>query len=312
MSIRTRPRNAIIFGLFAAGLQACSQVVSEDTVAGQDAELGFDPYNLRSAKRQTLVDGIVAAENQTFTSTGRLFVSGDDGIYEIARDPSGLYTRHTVHAGEDCAFGGMVERAGTLYANCYDFKDSKLFAAPLTAAPEFRPIYLLKGTTLANGLTTDGGENLFVASTFDGKILRLHFAPEDPLTVQTLTSFDPASGAFTNGIKYFDHKLYWTSFTTIYAADVRADSTSGPKRSLGSAVTVLDDLFVDETGILVADYINGSVAASDLNGKVRSATPNGTLQGPSSVLPTLGRLGLPDDALLVTERSGNRLALLRP
>jgi hypothetical protein len=64
--------------------------------------------------------------------------------------------------------------------------------------------------------------------------------------------------------------------------------------------------------MLVADYLNGSLLAADPTGTRTTVTADGVFDGPSSVLPTQGRLGLPQGSLVVTERSGNRVSLLVP
>jgi hypothetical protein len=83
-----------------------------------------------------LVSGINAAENLLFTTSGRLFVIGDDGIFEIVQ--AGMSYRSLArHTGESCHVGGIVEVSSTLYANCYDMDKtiSNLFAAQLNAEP---------------------------------------------------------------------------------------------------------------------------------------------------------------------------------
>src|SRR5205085_251020 len=57
---------------------------------------------------ETLVDGIPNAENLVFTSTGRLLVTSDDGVFEIVQDGE-RYRSRQLHTGESCWFGGIVE-----------------------------------------------------------------------------------------------------------------------------------------------------------------------------------------------------------
>lgn len=272
----------------------------------------FDPATLRTGKRRVLVDDIAAAENQWFTSSGRLLVSGDEGIYEIVVDAHGGHSARALQQGQDCQFGGMTELHGTLYANCYDSTDSTLFAAPLVEAPEFRAIYRLPGTGLANGLTSDGDAHLFVASSFDGSVIRLTPSASDPLTIESRDTFLPDSGFITNGIKYFAGTLYWTALLNVNSASISPSGEPGMRQTLLAALTLFDDLFVDESGILVADYLNGKVIAVPSGGGRQLSSPDGSFDGPSSVQPALGRLGLPAHALIVTERNANRVSLLVP
>jgi hypothetical protein len=305
-------QTALGIAALSCSAQACPQSLAQepDGPGERAAELSFEPASLRSAIRRTLVEGVTSAENQLFTSTGRLFVSGDQGIFEIIRSPGGTYQSQPLHTGESCFFGGLTEQAGTIYANCYDSSDASLFAARLTDQPDFRPIYRLSGVALANGLTTDGAGSLFLASSLEGRIIHLRVAANDPLSIVSEDTFDGLSGFLTNGLKYFDEKLYWSAFTTVYVAPVRTDGQSGRRRTLGSAFTFFDDLYVDQDGLLIADFLNGSIVACDPSGKVQGATPNALLEGPSSVQRANGRLGLPDGALVITERTANRVSVL--
>jgi hypothetical protein len=269
------------------------------------------PRDLSRGRRRTLVDGIVAAENQLFTSTGRLFVSGDEGVFEIVIQAS-AYTARKLPTAVECQFGGLTEYAGTLYANCYDGSDSKVVAGKLTEAPELQPIRSLPGVGLANGLTNDGKGNLFVADSFNGNILRLQLDPADPLNVQSQDTFVPNSGLVSNGLKCYDGKLYWTAFTALKSTEIRANGKPGVQRELASALTFFDDLYVDDSGILLADYLNGTALVLDGRAQYQNGTPSGTFNGPSSVQPAQGRLSLSAAAVVVTERGANRISTFEP
>ena len=86
-------------------------------------------------------------------------------------------------------------------------------------------------------------------------------------------------------------------------------SSPGPTRTLVNESTFFDDLHVDGNGVWLADYLNGAIVATELDGNVQGATPTGGFNGPSSVQPTLGRLGLPSAAFLVTEKGADRLSV---
>ena len=298
--------------LLALGACASDPEPQSSAVYAQDSALSATP-DLSRGQRRTLCDGIPAAENQLFTSTGRLFISGDEGVYEITQQGAG-HSSHKLQAEASCQFGGLTEHAGTLYANCYDMvnANSSLYAAPLTQAPALRVIHALPGVALANGLTSDEDGNLYVASTFDGTILRLQLEPGDPLKVRAQDTFIASSGLFSNGIKYFDGRLYWTAFTTLKNATLRPDGQAGLQRDLWADLTFLDDLYADESGFLLDDYLNGKVIGLNAAAQQHSATPNNTFDGPSSVEPAQGRLGLSAGALVVTERGGNRVSVYEP
>jgi hypothetical protein len=300
--------------LAAIGFAACvAEPEAEPSASEQGSGAGLtaadvDPVLLRRGHRELLVDGLNGAENQLFTSTGRLLVSGDDGIFEVIRSASSSRLQ-AIHTGEPCAFGGLTEMNGTVYANCYDFTNSALFAAPLAAELQFRAIYQLPGIALANGLTNDGAGNLYVAASMESKIVRLRVKVEDPLAILAQDAFLEDSGLVTNGIKFFDGQLYWSAIFAVKAVGVKDGAASGFSRNLAGAWTLFDDLYVDASGVLVDDYVNGSLLLVDDFGLVRGATPNGVFDGPSSVQPAQGRLGLPADALIVTERNLNRVSL---
>lgn len=297
---------SLCFALSLCSLVACA-AENEPTLEARADALSVT-RDLSRGRRRTLVEGIVAAENQLFTSTGRLFVSGDEGAFEIVRD--GATYRSVKLAGDaPCPVLGLTEYAGTLYANCSDTTTSRILAAKLVDAPVLRVIHELRGVALANGLTSDDAGNLYVASTLDGTIVRLQLDPADPLVVRDQAILVPNSGLFTNGLKFFDDQLYWTAFTTVKTVRIRPDGRAGLQRDLGSAITFFDDLYVDERGILLDDYLNGTVVALDARGQFQSHTANATFEAPSSVQPAEGRLGLPESALVVTEKTGNRVSV---
>lgn len=260
---------------------------------------------------ETLVDGIPNAENLVFTSTGRLLVTSDDGIFEIVKDAE-AYRSRPLHTGETCWFGGIVEVAGTLYANCYDMDNSRseLFAAQLAEAPEFRSIHALPGYQLANGLATDG-KDLYIAATLQGQILRLQLSASDPFVVTKQEELAIDAGAFANGIKVVDGTIYWTNFTLIARSKLDASGTPGRNELVAGALTFFDDLYVDGTGVWAADSLGGSVRHFDLYGRESGSTAAGSFDGPSALTPAEGRLGLPEDAFVVTERSGGRVSIVR-
>ena len=309
-------RMALVLAAISFASSACTSELGEAPPEGEGMGAGLaaydvDPASLRRGRRELLVEGPVAAENQLFTSSGRLLISGDEGIFELLRE-AGRSRLQPLIKGEACAFGGLTELAGTVYANCYDMTNSAIYAARLTDKPTFKRIHELRGVALANGLTSDGKSSLYVANTFEGKILRLRVKAEDPLAIQAQETFLEQSGLATNGIKYFGGQLVWSMLTQVKSVQVRDDGSAGPARTLGSALTLFDDLYADASGVVVADYLNGSLVALDRRGGVVSSTRAYTFDGPSSVLPANGRLGLPQDALVVTERNANRVSLLLP
>ncbi len=265
--------------------------------------------------RETVVDGIAAAENLMFSDTGRLFVTGDDGIYELTRDVSGDVTKTVVAPAMTCKFAGMSEIGGVLYAACYDQTGSNsfIYAGKLDPVPQFRSIYTLSGVALANGVAADSQGRLYVADSFDGTILRLGLAPTDPFAVATKETFvAKGSNVLPNGLKFFGAAIYYTDFVSIKRVPLLPDGSAGPIATLDTQLTFFDDLYVDARRILVANYLFGAVQVLTPGGIDLFDTALFTFEGPSAIVPAEGRLGFSQNDLLVTEKSGNRVAVFHP
>jgi hypothetical protein len=169
----------------------------------------------------------------------------------------------------------------------------------------------LTGTNLANGLTSDGADHLFVACTGQNRILRLTLSASDPLTVAKQEVWLDGSGLFTNGLKFHDSALYWTDFTAVKSARVQDDGRPGRVRTLAQRLTFLDDLFVDAQGVLVADWLGGALRVFGALGLEQDRTRI-ALDMPSAVIRAQGRAGFSRHALVVTEKNANRVTLFEP
>ena len=263
---------------------------------------------LGCSKRRTLVEGVTSAENLLFTTTNRLFVSGDEGIFEVTEGGDGGASLATRIGKQSCRFGGMVQVGSVVYANCYGDTDSELYAAELNAGT-FAPIYAMPGRKLANGLTADGAGNLFVAFTVDGRIVRLVPDPADPMHITRQSELSlPADAKYPNGIKFVSPSLYFTSGGDVW--EIPADSDAGAGTRVVAGKVYLDDLYVDGAAITVADIGEGALEAYDHSGELVGATPPMLLKAPSSLLPAKGRLGLGADDYVVTEKGANRVAVV--
>jgi hypothetical protein len=285
---------------------------------GEEEELELDVQeqaltseSLASGTRTTIAS-VIGAENQLFTSTGRLFVTGDKGIYELKKKPDGTFER-IVAAPEQkspfCQFGGITEARGLLYANCYGVTDSWLFAAKLEQTVSFRSIAMLNGRGLANGLTSDAQGRLYIATTLQNQILRFTTAQNDPFTVATRETFQNNSGALTNGLKHYEGVIYWSDGAAIKKNTVDR-YYSGPPTVVAD-FAYFDDLHVDASGYLITDYTGNVLRAYDSRGRATSVSPR-SFNGPSSVGRALGRAGLGPRTLVITERGGNRVSIFEP
>jgi len=270
----------------------------------------FRSFGLSSATRETLVDGITAAENVMFSSDGRLFVTGDDGIYELTRAVSGEVVKLNLFPGAGCAWSGMAEVGTVLYATCFNGTDSFLFAARRSASPNFRTIFTLRGVTTANGLAADAAGRLYVTTTLQGDVLRIELQPGDRFSVASqVTLFSKTAGLIPNGLKVFRQRLFIGDVLgTLRAAAIEAPRIAVP---LVQQFALFDDLFVDSRGLLVADFSGGAIRAFDAAGRMLDWTRPGALQNPSAVVPANGRLGLGPRDLIVTEKGGHRVSVLR-
>src|SRR5262249_28036606 len=117
---------------------------------------------------------------------------------------------------------------------------------------------------------------------------------------------------FPNGLKFFDSSIYFTDFVAVKRMKLLPGGAAGPVATLTAQLTFFDDLYVDGKGILVANYLLGSLGALTPGGVDVLDTAAFGLAGPSSVLPAKGRLGLAERDLIVTEKSANRVAVFHP
>lgn len=310
ISIHSLRRTGVAL-LTCAALAACSGEVSGDPAGSlgrsDEALSAFEARALARGTRETLVTGIVAAENQLFSAAGRLYVSGDEGVFELRRDGASgaLAATRLVHV-DGCSFGGMSEHDATLYAACYDGTHSYVYAADESPVPAFEKIYTLEGVLLANGMATDGS-SLYVTATGQGTIIELALDPADPLHVISREPFlEYSLGLLPNGIKIQGGNVFWGDFGTI-----RRASLANPTRVTAtiSALTFFDDFCVSERVVLVADYLFGSVLAYTTAGTFIGGSPFGTFGNPSSVAEAKGRLGFGPRDLIVTEKGTGSVAV---
>jgi hypothetical protein len=300
-------------GALVAGTALCACGV--DVAGGADDAVGegraalrvIDAPALARGRRETLVTGIAAAENQLFSAAGRLYVSGDDGVFELSRSSAGAtLAANPLVRVPGCKFGGMAEREATLYAVCYDGTDSYVHAAAETAAPAFQKIFKLEGIVLANGMATDG-ESLYVTATGQGSILRLRLDREDPLRISGREPFlESTGGLLPNGIKIRGGSVFWGDVGTIRRAPLR---NPGNSTAPINAPLFFDDFWVGERVVLAADYLFGSVLAYTTSGTFIGGTPFFTFGNPSSVLEAEGRLGFGARDLIVTEKGTGSVAV---
>lgn len=278
-----------------------------DAIADHDALTWPEAQSLSAGIAETLVTGITAAENIMFSSAGRLYVSGDDGVFELVRSPATgeMVANRLLHV-DGCKFGGMSERAGTLYAVCYDTTQSQLYAAAETSVPAFAHTFTLLDVQIGNGMATDG-TSLYITATGQGRIARLQMGNADPLHVIAQQPFmEDTGGLLPNGIKIYAGMLYWDDFDTIRRTSLTAPTTLDVRFK---APTFFDDFVVTDDSVLIADYLFGSVRQYGLDGLPMGSTPPGTFTNPSAVVQARARLGFGVRDLIVTDKGANAVVV---
>jgi hypothetical protein len=301
--------------LGALGMWGCADVPEED-VEDTPPVLALSAAaaapSLCCGTKTVLAEGIAAAENLFLSSDDRLFASGDDGIYELVRRADGSHQALRLVSPNNCAFGGLTEARGVLYANCYANGGSYVYGMKLSEPPYFKLVATLRGTNLANGLTSDDAGHLYVACTGQNRILRLTLSNSNPFEVVKQEVWLNGSGLFTNGIKVYDGELYWTDFTAVKRAPILSDGRPGRVRTLAQKLTFLDDLYVDAQGVLVADWLGNSLrlfggpSGSEIDRSRRQ------FDMPSAVIRANGRAGFSQHALIVAEKASNRVSVFEP
>ena len=277
-----------------------------------------------SASVTTLVQGIGDAENTTFTADGRLFVTGGENAYEIVRDADG-YRAEPLYAGT-CNFTGIAARDSYLYATCAEGADllrstPHLLVGALDTHVALEVVHQFRKLGIPNGIAFDARGRLFVSdfTPLAGKIVTLTLDPSNPRRVAREAVWHDMGHPLANGLKIAGSHVYLTDLGELKVIPIRSDGSAGPVHSLAMRLSVLDDLWVGDDRIIVADFYGGRLLHYSLTGKLLKQTPP-LFRSPSSVRP--GRPPLvPEGSLVVTEKGalgeltssdGNRLTLYLP
>lgn len=318
-------RDRIASVLLLAMLAACSGGDSHtDTALPEPQDLCVDTG---CGRLETLLR-IPDAENLLFSDDGRLFVSGGENVYEVARAESGLIA--TPLSASGCNFTGLAIRAETLYAACFD---GQLYAAPLTAVAQLAAITPL-GIAAPNGMAVGPDDALYiingpVATTAlpDPKILRVALAPGSPLQATDVSVWLEGGMLAPNGLQADGDQFYFSESGLPDIARVRRLTWTaegpGPIETVASFIGVPDDFSLlpsaDGPYLLVPDFGLGGLRLFAPNGDTQAALPPLTLRFPSQA-----RRGQPplfsSDEILITEKGvlgdtvspiGNRLSVFR-
>lgn len=272
-----------------------------------------------------VVRDIPEAENLFFTENGRLFVSGGTNVFEIIQRQDGSYTKlNTFH--EACTIEGITHVDNYLYAVCSitneksTYGDSYLVAGEITpqipdesvaaASPDHPYMSLhiigsLQKNAVPNGLEEGSEGELYVSYSGTGDIMRIRLSA--PQTLANVEKWSTRKINFVNGLEWVGDDLYFTGMKDKSLASVfgrihkNADgSASEPEILYERPYTLLDDITRYKDGILISDYMHGSLLYWREGYPVQESARD-IFFSPTSV--AVGRTPMfADDALLVTEK----------
>lgn len=295
------------------GLGACSDGGSANTTTASTVTAADLCVSDSCGERTVLLD-IPGAENLTFSSDGRLFVSGGSGVFEITRGPDGQLSA-TAISTEERGYTGLAVRGDVLYAIS---GDGRVWATRLTATPQLQTIHQMSGMCIANGTSLGADGNLYVVDeplnfcVPDPKIKRLMISDADPLQIVSEEVWVQGSALgtlsfgvgnvlrFPNGLQSDGRQFFGTDGGSIYTVELQDNGQAGPVTPIYFTVDVHDDLGLVADGVLLADFLTGRISLISREGELLQATAPGTFTFPSSVRMGRPPMFEPTD-ILVTE-----------
>lgn len=282
--------------LAAALLAACSS--DDDATDNAVAPvMAADLCVSSDCGERTVLLPLPGAENLTFSTDGRLFVSGGQNLFEIHKNSDGSF-RAEVISSESAGFTGLVVRDGYLYAVS---GDGRLWAGALAPTPVIAPIHDMTGMCIANGAALGADGHIYVVDeplsvcVPDPKIKRFTIDPADPLRVVDEEVWVQGSALgllslgigntlrFPNGLQSDGRRFYGTDGGSIYTVDLQDDGSAGPVTPIYFTVDVHDDLGLVADGVLLANFLTGRISLISRKGELLQATAPGTFSFPSSV-----------------------------
>lgn len=287
--------------LAAALMAACSDDDAGNSNAPPATGVAELCVSSDCGERTILLD-LPGAENLTFSSDGRLFVSGGGGLFEIHKNDDGSFRADQIST-ESTGFTGLAIRNGYLYASS---GDGRLWGGAINATPQIAPIHTMTGMCIANGTALGADGRIYVVDeplnicVPDPKIKRFTIDPADPLKIINEEVWVQGSALgllsvgvgntlrFPNGLQSDGNVFYGTDGGSIYSVELLADGSAGPVTPLYFTVDVHDDLGLVADGVLLANFLTGRISLISRDGELLQATAPGTFSFPSSV-----RLGRP-------------------
>lgn len=278
-----------------------------------------------SCADKVTIASIGDAENLIFSSTGRLFVSGGQNLFEITRNSAGDYVS-TVVSTASCNFTGLAIIQTTLFAACFD---GSLWAGSLTQTPiRVGRITGIAGITAGNGLV-DGpdGASLYLVNGPSGnqpKIVRIQLNANQLTQVLSASDWLTTGLSAPNGLQRKGSLLYVSDSDTstlglIKTVPILSNGNPGSLSTVASFNSLPDDFTFIGNDIAAAFFSSGQIARINLGTGSQTPTGLNSFANPSQVRLSRGPL-FRDGDLLVTEKGvigdntstvGNVLTLYR-
>ena len=256
---------------------------------------------------------IADAENQFFTKSGRLFVTGGKNIYEIKKDSSQKLVRSKPLFEGNCYATGIVEYGRFLYATCTSIKKprlrdiikqkrcrirdgkllkclkkkfsrSYLLTAELNERPQFEIISKLDSILFPNGLTIDKFGNLYSADSFSQTIFKMELSSFNPYKVGSIKAWYKGRLLYPNGLKVQNNSLYITDLNKLKKITFTKEGKPGTLKILYQSRHFLDDFSFYKKNILLTKFSKGIITLVKENGKIFNSPkfkmhPSSILQG---------------------------------
>jgi hypothetical protein len=293
-----------------------------------------------STDAKKVISLVPEAENLLFTSDGRLFVSGHDGLYQVDLDglapprriPFAFDMNSSPSLKNEAFFLGLAQVGHFVYASCTQSpmdSDSPRYIMfmDITQSPlKLTPILKAENEGIFNGMAADDEGNLYLADSGriripkPGRIMKLKLS--SPTTVAELTEWLPSEGARPNGIKIDGDMLYFSEEPLLFLftigdshvkkVQINTDGTAGSPINIFTTTSgkLLDDIELVQDGLLATQSrllnphsrkVNKILHISESGERLHESELPLALPSAVTLVPEAG--SEPPD-LIVTERRG--------
>ncbi|MEC8624983.1 MAG: hypothetical protein VXY34_09205 [Bdellovibrionota bacterium] len=258
---------------------------------------------------------IADAENQYFSKSGRLFITGGRNIFEVKKNSLQEFVKVGPLFDGSCYATGIVEYKKFLYATCTfitkarlkklikekrcrlrnrhllkclkgKFAPSYLLAAELNKKPKFQIISPLDSFLFPNGLAVDKDGNLYSADSFSKIIFKMKISSLNPYKLEKSEAWYKTKLRYPNGLKIKNNSLYITDFNNLKKVEITDEGNPGKSVVLYKSRHFLDDFSFYKRGILLTNFSKGIITLVKGNGKFVNSPkfrmrPSSILQGRS-------------------------------